>query len=159
MAISHIHVGAFEAKVRCDDSARIYIDGVLVATTQSYRDRWISEITDDAQLVAVDCENFSYGDPGGLLAWFGNGVASDSTWRCSGQGTAAAAAAVWYDLDFDDSGWSRAYEVQNNPSTTTERYWSEDENFPSSAKWIWRDADFKVEEHSYCRRWLNNGEK
>ena len=148
-------IGSIQAKVRCDDIAIIYVDGVQQGVTTGYTDRWISMVPNDASLVAVDCENFSQGDPGGLLVWLANGVISDTTWKCS-----ATNDTNWYGLGYDDSAWMNAYVVQDNPTSTTDRYWSEDTEFPRDAKWIWRDSDFRVEDHSYCRRWFSpTGEK
>lgn len=96
---------AMQARVRCDDIANsIYVDGILVGNTSAWWETWVHDIADDAKVIAVDCQNI--GNWGGLIASFDNGLTSDNTWICSINNESG-----WYDKDFDDSNWNRAYVI------------------------------------------------
>lgn len=138
-----IYLGHFEAKVRCDDIAHaIYVDGQNVGSTTSSDDVWTSNIGDNIDFIAVDCENT--GAWGGLIASFGNGLTTDNTWRCSSKPHSR-----WYEKDFDDIDCNKAYIIESNPTYTDVPLWVRD-----NAKWIWRDSSYEESTHSYCRERL-----
>ena len=130
-----------EARLRCDGVPfEIYIDG------QPVSDGLIKNIPSDAQVIAVGCNNVA--GNGGLIAAVDNGLTSDSTWRCS------EVAGRDYDLpDFDDSHWSRAFVIQQNPNESSEgnTVWEHDPDFPDYASWISKDKDFGKIGPFYCR--------
>ena len=134
-------------KVRCDDRATIYIDGEYVGGTSLSTEVWTDgSISDSAQVIAVECENTGQNDAG-LIASFSNGLATDSTWRCTGDSFQG-----WERATFDDQQWSNAYVAQKNSDPVSR--WEKDLNFLPDAEWIWRRAYLGNEEdpgHSYCR--------
>lgn len=129
------------AKVRCDDIAHnIYVDGKLIGNTTDWSEVWKKDISDDAKIIAVECENTV--GLGGLIASISNGLTTDNTWKCSGGSVPG-----WYDVDFDDSEWERAHVVKLNGDR--QQLWNPDINFPDHAVWIWKDNSRN--ERSYCR--------
>ena len=129
-------------KVRCDDSAVIYIDGTEVGRTLHSGKIWSEQITANAKTIAIYCHNeFRVA---GLIASFSNGLTTDKTWRCSHDSVDD-----WYKENFDDSDWDRAYVIQaNNGRGET---WPKDEEFPDNAKWIWGGNAMAEDASSYCR--------
>ena len=134
-------------KVRCDDKAKIYIDGGYVGGTSRSTEIWTADsISDSAQVIAVECENTGQ-NAAGLIASFSNGLTTDSTWRCTGDSFTG-----WQSVTFDDQRWLSPYVAQNNSGRTVR--WPEDPNFPADAKWIWKRAYEGLIEtpgNSYCR--------
>ena len=133
--------GAVDVKVRCDDVAIIYIDGTMVGSTSGSMEIWSQEATASARSIAIHCRNND--GAGGFIASFSNGLTTDNTWRCS-----HAIVDGWYEENFDDSDWDRAYVVQANDGRG--QTWSKDNGFPDNAKWIWR-SKIQVNSNSYCR--------
>ena len=136
-------------KVRCDDKAIIYIDGIYHGITRGYNEIWVNDgISESAQLIAVDCENTGNNTSAGLIASFSTGLTTDNTWRCSGDNYAG-----WEGVAFDDQSWSNAYVAQNNREPAVGK-WKEDTAFPADAKWIWKhvyESYHADAGHSYCR--------
>ena len=140
--------------VRCDDFAKVYVDGILVGGTKSLQKVWTGKISNDAHLIAVACENV--GGPGGLLVSMEDFLVSNTKWKCS---RTAEKRRDWYKLDFNDSTWNSSYKIADNDGSIwqVEPFWKQ-VDFPVSAQWIWADEQWErlpansLRETIYCRR-------
>ena len=130
-----------DVKLRCDVGASIYIDGTEVGRTSNSSDIWSEDVTANAKTIAIYCNNPD--GRAGLIASFSNGLTTDNTWRCS-HGNISG----WYEENFDDSDWDRAYIIQANDDGET---WAKDNEFPYYAKWISGGFAFPTRRYSYCR--------
>ena len=99
----------------------------------------------DTRLIAIHCEDIMI--YGGILASLNTGLVTDSSWKCTStyqQG--------WYNLDFDDSPWSPAYEIAVNDGNNV---WSRPrEGISLDAYWIWTPRWRFGDKNVYCRRLL-----
>ena len=91
----------------------------------------------DIQVVAVYVKNV--GGSGGLIASFGNGVVTDSTWKCTTQGIRN-----WEKVGFDDNNWPEA-KVHSGNSGNRRVY-----GIANEAKWI--GPSLLNAANIYCRR-------
>lgn len=130
-------IDTLRATVQCSNVAKIYIDGNIVSVDRSF---WTGSIKDNAQVIAVDCRNTN--GNGGIIAYFDNGLTTDSSWRCSGY-----ADTVWYTSSYDDSDWDSAFIIDDDDYKPSPN----DDSFPSHAKWIWLNRNNQNKRHSYCR--------
>ena len=121
--------------------------------THSWEEVWTGHISNDIHLIAVACENIL--GPGGLLVSMGNLLVSNTKWKCSGT---AENAVGWYKVNFNDSAWDDSLIIVGNGVNSWQDVWVwYQADFPISAKWIWANQNWKVEDHVmsetiYCRR-------
>ncbi|MEU6769698.1 family 78 glycoside hydrolase catalytic domain [Streptomyces sp. NPDC046759] len=100
-----------------DDTADVWVNGVLVSSSPRVGDSWqsaalidlTSHLTAGANTLAVSCTNTSV-SPAGLLAKLilpaGQVVNSDASWKVSRSGPTG-----WNTTGFDDSAWTTAMPV------------------------------------------------
>ena len=93
----------------------------------------------ETQVVAMKCDDSSDSYSGFCMASFGNGGATDGTWRCS-----ADPEAGWTAVGFDDSAWDYGLEVMAN-----EDYGGGVPNIPNDVFWIMAVG---YQQTSYCRK-------
>ena len=140
--------------MRCDDGALVYVDGVLVGSTEEQDEVWRGEVSSDAQLIAVLCANT--GGAGGLLVSMGDFLVSNTKWKCSKN---VEKDGGWYRVNFNDSAWNSAYKIGDNDGSLwkTLPAWKQT-SFPASAQWIWTDDQWEklpaesATDFIYCRR-------
>ncbi|MEU2923669.1 family 78 glycoside hydrolase catalytic domain [Streptomyces sp. NPDC007251] len=100
-----------------DDTADVWVNGVLVSSSPRVTDSWksaalvdlASHLTKGANTIAVSCTNTSV-SPAGMLAKLvlpgGQVIDSDTSWKASPSGPAG-----WHTPGFDDSAWPAAMSV------------------------------------------------
>lgn len=129
-------VESFQAKVRCNDQASIYIDGEFRHNTTSDREVWTGDLPWNASLIAVSCLNTGY--YGGLTAAFSNGLIMGDDWQCANM-----VDNDWYMPTYNDRLWKNA--IPSNLQTTLL-------NFPFYAKWMWsEDGRYTTGGTTQCR--------
>ena len=153
-SISVGYVGDVDVRVRCDDYATVYINGIKHDRISSNVEVTLAV---DFKLLAIKCVDT--GGFGGFMAVaYHNGkvLVSDGQWTCKGR--LHVVERYWYSLDFDDSNWLRATAIEKNNSRRPrlQRYRP---RYPNRATWIWIDRDFQrrsgiknnVKRTIYCR--------
>ncbi|CAH3183434.1 unnamed protein product [Porites evermanni] len=127
-----------EGKISGDDHTWVYANGRYMGKDNG---RWNVPtsfyFSADIQVVAVYVKNV--GGSGGLIASFGNGVVTDSTWKCTTQGIRN-----WEKVGFDDNNWPAA-KVHSGNSGNGRVY-----GIASEAKWI--GPSLLNAANIYCRR-------
>ena len=140
-------------RVRCDDVAEVYLNGILVGNTRNMEDIWIERMSNDTHLIAVSCTN-GYRS-GGLLMSVENVLVSNTKWKCSKN---VENVADWYKAEFNDSAWGEAFKIADNDGSIWQKEpsWKQ-VDFPISAQWIWADENWELPDGAapetiYCRR-------
>ena len=131
----------------------VYIDGQAIAspsTSMMGEEHWHSNVDKDMQVMAVECE--TTGGFAGFIAYAGDVIISDGTWKCS-----ETEEDNWYKADFDDSDWSYAFKIERN-YPESHRFFDNpirdhDGNFPESTWWLWSSGTYDPAQVStiYCR--------
>jgi murein DD-endopeptidase MepM/ murein hydrolase activator NlpD len=132
-------VALLESGIRfaADDTARVFINGVLVALSSE----WTKATTLHRDFKPGDVIAVHATDAGGAAGFVaeitvaGQTLVSDATWRVT-----TSAPAGWHHQDHDDSGWAPA----KSSGTYGMAPWeSRVSGFPpgSAAEWIWSTAD------------------
>lgn len=135
----------FTLSLVCDDSASVYVDGILAASSAVYYEMIRLPVSFTA-LLAIDCYNLV--NEGGLVASIDSDDVSNGSWLCTKNFTSS-----WMNVTFDDSAWQLAKPIEQNLKTSSQAsifpYYA---GVAQNADWINTD-DFRLSRsHTYFRR-------
>ena len=137
----------------------VYIDGQAIAspsTSMIGENHWHSNVDKKMQVMAVECE--STGGFAGFIAYVGDAMISDGSWKCS-----ETMEENWYKAKFDDSEWNHAFKIERNylnkDTYLDNPIRDHDGYFPQSAWWLWSSGAYNATEVStiYCRGLTGKG--
>ena len=137
----------------------VYIDGQAIASPSTSvigENHWHSNVEKEMQVIAVECE--STGGFAGFIAYAGDVMISDGSWKCS-----ETVEENWYKVEFNDSDWSNAFKIEKNyPKKHTyldNPIRDHDGYFPQTAWWLWSSGTYNATEVStiYCRGLTGKG--
>ena len=132
-----------------DNTFKLYADGIEITIPETERHDLSKassiNLSGDVKVIAVDATDHT--PPSGILASHGNGIVTDSSWKC-----VANYETGWNTNTFDDRHWPPAFVIGPNSVGP----WGAIKNISSKANWIWTTKHHTQasdpDKHIYCRK-------
>ena len=135
----------------CDDIQHVYAAHSLGVDEIGTLDKWNTtlhvKIPTITKVLAISCKN--KGGPAGLLGSTNDGrILTNSTWKCSN-----TLESDWNTVDFDDSSWPDAVQVDTNVAPGPVHHgWKVQNQIDPTAVWIsTQENNIPAGTTSYCR--------